>query len=52
MAEEDAVKVIMTTALNEEKNVKKAFELGCTVYCAKPVDMDRLRETLEKIGLI
>ena len=52
VAEEDAVKVIMTTALNEEKNVKKAFELGCTVYCAKPVDMDRLRETLEKIGLI
>ena len=52
VAEEDAVKIIMTTALNEEKNVKKAFELGCTVYCAKPVDMDRLRETLEKIGLI
>lgn len=52
VVEEDAVKVIMTTALNEEKNVKKAFELGCTVYCAKPVDMDRLRETLEKIGLI
>ena len=45
-------KVIMTTALNEEKNVKKAFELGCTVYCAKPIDMDKLKEMLEKLELI
>ena len=44
-------KVIMTTALNEEKNVKKAFELGCTVYCAKPIDVEKLRGTLEKLGL-
>ena len=36
--DEDRVKIIMTTALNEQKNVKKAFELGCTVYCAKPID--------------
>ena len=28
--EDKAVKVIMTTALNEEKNVKMAFELGRT----------------------
>ena len=45
-------KVIMTTALNEEKNVKKAFELGCTVYCAKPIDVEKLRGMLEKLGLI
>lgn len=50
--EEDMAKVIMTTALNEEKNVKKAFELGCTVYCAKPIDMDKLKDTLEKLELI
>lgn len=50
--EEDMAKVIMTTALNEEKNVKKAFELGCTVYCAKPIDMDRLKSMLETLGLI
>ena len=50
--EQNAVKIIMTTALNDEKNVKKAFELGCTIYCAKPIDMDRLRETLQKLGLI
>ena len=45
--EEEMVKIIMTTALNEQKNVKKAFELGCTVYCAKPIDTDKLKNTLE-----
>ena len=50
--EEERVKIIMTTALNEQKNVKKAFELGCTVYCAKPIDMDKLKNTLEMIGLV
>lgn len=50
--EQNSAKIIMTTALNDEKNVKKAFELGCTVYCAKPIDMDKLKETLEKLGFI
>ena len=31
ISEDNAVKVIMTTALNEERNVNMAFELGCTV---------------------
>ena len=50
--EEKRAKVIMTTALNEEKNVKKALELGCTVYCGKPIDMDRLKSTLDKLGFV
>lgn len=50
--EDKKTKIIMTTALNEEKNVKKAFELGCTVYCAKPIDMGKLKSTLEKLNLI
>lgn len=52
IAEEDMAKIIMTTALNEEKNIKKAFELGCTVYCAKPINMAQLKSTLEKLELI
>ena len=28
---DDRVKIIMMTALNEQKNVRKAFEMGCTV---------------------
>lgn len=50
--EDQAVKVIMTTALNEEKNVKKAFELGCTVYCGKPVDLERFEMALKKLELL
>ena len=49
---EKAVKVIMTTALNEERNVKMAFELGCTVYSGKPIDQGRFEQALQKLELI
>jgi two-component system chemotaxis response regulator CheY len=49
---DDAVKVIMTTALNEEKNVKMAFELGCTIYSGKPIDQERFEQALKKLGLV
>lgn len=49
---EKAAKVIMTTALNEEKNVKMAFELGCSVYSGKPIDQERFEQALKKFGLI
>ena len=49
---QDCVKVIMTTALNDERNVKKAFELGCEAYCGKPIDVDKFEKLLKKLGLI
>ncbi|MGN0507102.1 MAG: response regulator [Lachnospiraceae bacterium] len=49
---EKAAKVIMTTALNEEKNVKMAFELGCTVYSGKPIDQEKFEQVLKKFGLV
>ena len=49
---EKRVKIIMMTALNEERNVKKAFEMGCTVYCGKPVDVEKLREVMKKLKLV
>lgn len=49
---QDRVKVIMTTALNDERNVKKAFELGCEAYCGKPIDVDKFEKLLKKLGLI
>ena len=52
IAEDDMAKIIMTTALNEEKNVKMAFDLGCTVYSGKPIDKDRFEQVLIKFGLI
>lgn len=52
VSQEDAVKVIMTTALNDEQNVKMAFELGCTIYSGKPIDKDRFEQAMKKLGLI
>lgn len=48
----DGCKIIMTTALNEEKNVKMAFDLGCTIYSGKPIDKDRFEQALKKLGLV
>ncbi|MCL2718873.1 MAG: response regulator [Lachnospiraceae bacterium] len=48
---DEAVKIIMTTALNAERNIKAAFDMGCTVYCAKPIDLDKFEEVLKKIGI-
>ena len=50
--EEEQVKVIMATALNDEKNVKMAFELGCTIYSGKPIDEDRFEDALARLDLI
>lgn len=50
--EEKAAKIIMTTALNEEKNVKMAFDLGCTVYSGKPIDQEKFEQILKKFGLV
>ncbi len=50
--EEKAVKVIMTTALNDKKNVDMAFELGCAVYSGKPIDQGRFEQALKKLKLI
>ena len=52
ITKDQRVKIIMTTALNEERNVKKAFELGCEAYSGKPIDVDRFEQVLRKLGLI
>lgn len=48
---EKQAKIIMTTALNDEKNVKMAFDLGCTVYSGKPIDQEKFEQVLKKFGL-
>lgn len=45
-------KVIMTSALNEERNVKTAFELGCEAYSGKPIDVEKFDKLLKKLELI
>ncbi len=50
--ESERVKVIMTTALNDESNVKMAFELGCEAYSGKPIDVDKFEKVLKRLKLI
>lgn len=47
---EERTKVIMTTALNEELNVKKAMEIGCDAYVGKPVNVEKFTVLLSKLG--
>jgi len=50
--EESRVKIIMTTALNEGRNVTKAFDLGCSAYAGKPIDQEKFVNVLKKLDLI
>jgi len=52
ISEDRLAKIIMTTALNEGKNVAKAFGLGCTAYAGKPIDQDKFEKILKKLELI
>ena len=47
-----SAKIIMTTALNEGRNVTKAFELGCVAYAGKPIDQEKFENVLRKLELI
>jgi two-component system chemotaxis response regulator CheY len=48
----DAVKVIMTTAKGESKDIFTAFRTGCEVYMVKPVRKDALLKEMQKLGLL
>lgn len=43
------VKIIMTTALNDVDVVKNSFDSGCEVYAAKPIDIKKLENVMEKL---
>lgn len=51
ISEENAVRVIMTTALNDDENIQKAFELGCTIYSGKPIDKEGFEDALKRNGI-
>jgi len=48
---EERTKIIMTTALSEAQFVQRAFEYGCDAYASKPIDIEKLIEVLDKLGL-
>ena len=51
--DKDQVKVIMTTALEDPRNVVEAYHKGgATSYLVKPIERRRVIEELENLGLL
>lgn len=48
----DRVKVIMTTALDDSRNVMGAFRDGCEAYLVKPIGKEDLLNEMRKLGLL
>ena len=47
----DEVKIVMTTVMEDPKNVVEAYQGGgATAYLVKPIDLDKLKKELEKLG--
>lgn len=47
----DEVKIVMTTVMEDPKNVIEAYQDGgATAYLVKPVDLEKLRKELDKLG--
>jgi len=47
----DGVKVIMTTAMDNSKDIIGAFRTGCEAYIVKPIHRATLLDEIEKLGL-
>ena len=50
--DEEKVKVIMTTALDDAEAVVDSYEEGATAYLVKPITKKKLVEELLRLGLI
>ena len=48
----DGVKIVMTTALNDMKNINQAFYSLCDGYVSKPLSKTKLLNILHTLGLI
>ena len=51
MFNDKAVKILMTTTLDDTKNIIDAFSAQCDEYIVKPIRKDDLFERLNKIGI-
>jgi len=49
---DDCVKVIITSALDDKKNMLSAFSKGCEGYMTKPIDRKKLENKLKELGLV
>ena len=51
-APEDGVKIVMTTALSDPKNILSSFREGCEEYVIKPIQREKLLQVLASFGII
>lgn len=52
IADEEGVRIIMTTAVDDTEDVLLAFTLGCEAYVFKPIDRHKLIGEIRNLGLI
>ena len=48
----DGVKIVMTTALDDKKNILEAFRSQCEAYLTKPIHVKKLHDELKKLGFL
>ncbi len=48
---EERVKIVMTTALNDKTTVARAFDEGCDTFLWKPVEVSKLFEIMDVLGI-
>lgn len=49
---ENALKIMMTTALGDYDNIMAAFNEQCEAYIVKPLDTQTVMKTIAKLGLL
>lgn len=49
---EKSTHIVMTTGLDDAKNLMQSMRNGCEAYLQKPIDRKRLISTLQNIGLV
>jgi two-component system chemotaxis response regulator CheY len=46
----DGVKIIMTTALDDNKNIMTAFRSQCEGYIVKPISLTKIKAQMQSLG--
>ncbi|MFP4500511.1 MAG: response regulator [Candidatus Hydrogenedentota bacterium] len=47
-----SIPVVILTTTDDQREVERCYELGCSVYITKPVDYERFTEAIWKLGLL
>lgn len=46
----DGIKIIMTTALDDNKNIMTAFRSQCEGYIVKPISLTKIKTQMQSLG--